>query len=133
MTETTAADVRPTPDQLAAALRLCAAGGITSVAATELVIAHGHWLRREPFLRRVEWLPADDVYPAGAVPDWPAIQQLLDNDPDRELLYDTTSERGVLGVAAAIGNGWLGNALTSCDSTNVRLIARAVLYAGGES
>jgi hypothetical protein len=97
------------------------------MAAVELLIAHGHWLRRDAFLDRVE-LSADRLI---AAPRWGLIGAVLDSD---EGLYDSPSERGVLAVACSIASRYrvdLGDVLLSCDRTNVQLIADAVLTAGG--
>jgi hypothetical protein len=120
------------PDQLRAALRRWADGYLPSMAAVELLIAHGHWLRREPFLRHVA-LGGDDEHLL-AQPDWAALHQLLAVGGSGGGLFDTSSERGVLAVACSIGAGTpvdLLDVLLSCDQTNVRLVADAVLTAGG--
>jgi len=118
------------PDELRAALRAWADGYLPSMAAVELLIAHGHWLRREPFLRHVT-LGGGAEGQLLAQPDWEALHQLLE---DGHGLFDTGSERGVLAVACSIAAGTpvdLLDVLLSCDRTNVALIAEAVLTAGG--
>jgi hypothetical protein len=134
---TTAAEAAPTPDQLAAALRTHADGDTTRSAAVNLLIGHRHWLRRDVLLRRTLWWPADVDGPAMAAVEWSRMQRLLDSDPDevteQDRLFDSGSERGVLQVAVSIASGWLGDALTSCDQTNVALIVEAVRSAGGAS
>lgn len=115
------------PDELRQALRAWAAGWLPSMAAIELLISHEHWLRRAPFLERVE-LSEDRAL---AVPDWEALGALLDSG---EGLFDTASERGVLAVVCSLASGRpvdLQDVLVSCDQANVRLIADAVLTAGG--
>lgn len=121
-------------DQLVAGLRAHAAGDLTAVAAVELLIAHAHWLDRAPFRELTEWWPGDDG-PAYAAPDWEALTALAE-EPYRQParlgpIFDTRSELGVLRVACALAAGWLGETVTSCDRTNVRLLAAAVLAAGG--
>jgi hypothetical protein len=121
--------------ELAAALRRDAEGYLPTVAAVELLIAHGHWLSRGPFRRCcVSWLPDDDEGPAVAAVEWSAVAALLAGQVADEPLFDTDSERGVLAVAASIAAGHpcdLGSVLLSCDAANVRRIADAVLNAGG--
>ncbi|MHA6626919.1 hypothetical protein ACU61A_15900 [Pseudonocardia sichuanensis] len=115
------------PDELKAAMRAWAAGSLPDMAAVELLIAHEHWLRRQPFLQEVV-LSEDREF---AAPSWFALRALLDSG---EGLFDTSSERGVLAVACSLGGRHpveLGDVLLSCDQTNVRLIADAVLMAGG--
>lgn len=126
-----AVEAKPTVHELGEALRRNADGIRTVLAAVNLLIAHGHWLRRQPLLQLIEWWPADDVYPPMAAVLWTDVQCLLDADPRHEL-YDSGSERGVLRVATSIARGWLGQTLTSCDSTNVGLFVEAVRHAGGQ-
>jgi len=45
--------------ELIAALRRGAAGYLPAVAAIELLIGQGHWLRRLPFLACLTYYPAD--------------------------------------------------------------------------
>lgn len=122
-----ALDADPTADELAAALRRQAVGSYTHTAAVELLIAHRHWLLREAFRGLTEWWPADDSGPAAAAPDW----QSLDGMGLRLTLPDTDSEIGVLSIACSIANGWLGDALSSCDPTNIDLIVDAIYSAAG--
>ncbi|GEL19317.1 hypothetical protein [Pseudonocardia asaccharolytica] len=129
----TAADV-PT-DDLMAGLRRYAEGELTVTAAVELLIAHAHWLDRVPFRRLVDWAPASDEGPAYAYPDWEALELLAHNPHTQPAslgpIFDTPSELGVLQVACSLAHDWLGEAITACDPVNVRLIAAAVLAAGG--
>ncbi len=133
----TAADVAPTVDQLATALRMQSVGDLARSAAVKLLIGHVHWLRRDVLLRRTLWWPADENGPAMAAIEWSRVQRLLDSDLDevteQDVLFDSRSEQGVLRVAASIANGWLGDTLTSCDRQNVALIVDAVRAAGGAS
>lgn len=117
-------------DDLIAALRRYTSGLRVAEAAVELLVGHGHWLRREPFLRCVEWYPHDDQHDDMALVDWHEVRESLDSGD----LPGTASERSVLAVAGSIDAGTpvdLGDVLLSCDQSNVRLIAAAVLHAGG--
>ncbi|MFC5996902.1 hypothetical protein ACFQE5_22080 [Pseudonocardia hispaniensis] len=120
--------------QLVAGLRAHAAGDLTAVAAVELLIAHGHWLDRAPFRELTEWWPGDE-HPAFAAPDWGRLDNLAHHPHGQPArlgpVFDTGSELGVLKVACSLAAGWLGETVTSCDRTNVRLLAAAVLAAGG--
>jgi hypothetical protein len=117
---------------LAAALRAGSEGDYARLAAVDLLIEHhsggrhGHWLGREPFRRLVAWYPADEVYPAAASVDWSAVRELLATG---EGLFDTGSERAVLGVACSLAIGPLYEAASSCDEHNRRLIVDAVAHA----
>jgi hypothetical protein len=122
--------------ELAAALRAGSEGDYARLAAVQLLIEHhsggrhGHWLGREPFRARVAWYPADDVFPAAASVNWQAVAVL---GATSEGLYDTGSERAVLGVACSLAIGPLYEAASSCDEHNRRLISAAVDQAMGGS
>jgi hypothetical protein len=131
----TAPDAVPpgvTVAELAAALRAGSEGDYARLAAVELLIEHhsggrhGYWLARVPFRARVDWYPADDVYPAAAGVDWSAVRELLATG---EGLYDTGSERAVLGVAVELAIGSLAEAASSCDEFNRRVIVDAITRA----
>jgi hypothetical protein len=133
----TAPDAVPestTYTELAAALRHGAEGDYARLAAVELLIEHhsggrhGHWLARGPFRERVDWYPADDVFPAAAGVDWPAVRELLASG---EGLTDTGSDRAVLEVACSLAVGPLYEAASSCDEHNRRLIVDALARAFG--
>lgn len=112
-------------------LRREAAGSLRRTAAIELLIAHGHWLRRDPFLACLAYYPTDTDGPAVAVPDWAAVEVLLDYTG--EGLADTDSQRCVLGVAASLVGGYRVDLrhVVSCDAATVGLIAEAIRAAGG--
>lgn len=117
------------PTELATMLRAWAAGYLPEMAAVELLVAHRHWLRRDAFLSAVTVSAVQGM----ASIDWDVIGHRLDAG---EGLHDTSSERGVLAIACSLAAGRpvdLRDALLSLDSTNVRLIAHAVLTAGGDS
>lgn len=131
MTAPGAVPEHTTVGELADALRRAVEGDRGGEAAVELLIGHngtGHWLRREPFLRLVSWYPADDVYPAAAAVDWLQVAPMLESGRG---VYDTESERVVLGVAAGLASGPLYAAASSCDAPNRRLVAFAVCRALG--
>jgi hypothetical protein len=118
--------------ELAAALRAGSEGDYARLAAVQLLIEHhsagrhGYWLGREPFRRRVDWYPADDVYPAAASVNWQAVAVL---GATGEGLYDTGSERAVLRVAVELAIGSLYEAASSCDEFNRRVIVEAIARA----
>ncbi|HEX2301781.1 MAG TPA: hypothetical protein VHH34_25305 [Pseudonocardiaceae bacterium] len=119
-------------DELIAALRRDAAGSLPQAAAIELLIAHGHWLRRDPFLTCITFHPADAAGPAVAIPAWAAVGVLLDYAEEGGL-PDTDSQRAVLGVAASLGGGYRVDLrdVTLCDPRTVVLVSQASLTAGG--
>lgn len=101
-------------------------------AAVELLIGHngtGHWLTREPVLRLVDWAAADEDGPAMALPDWRAIREWVEDVAEGQ--PDTPSEWAVLRVAVSIAIGPLAEAAWSCDQSNRRLVADAVMAALG--
>jgi hypothetical protein len=131
----TALDAVPpgtTVDELAAALRAGAEGDYSRLAAVGLLVEHhsggrhGHWLARQPFRARVDWYPADDVFPAMAGVDWAAVRELLATGDG---LHDTGSERAVLRVAMELAIGSLYEAASSCDEFNRRVIVEAITRA----
>jgi hypothetical protein len=123
--------VTPTPATLHAALRARAKGLYTCEAAAELLIAHASWLHRGDFLGAfVHTAPS----PAGGSPtadiDWPGAISALDGGR----LPCSSGEGRVLRIAASLAEGIPANlqdALAGLDTTNVELVARAVLHAGG--
>lgn len=124
-----------TPDRLTLAelvtrLRAWADTG-TSRAAVELLVSHGVWLQRDTFLAHIQltncWLTGASM----AEVDWRAIAPLIDAGTFGPA---SRSELAVLAVACSIGGGTrvdLRDALLVCDRADVRLIADAVLAAGG--
>lgn len=117
------------PDALAQALRNAVTGIPTTEAAVRLIIANGHWLRRDAFQARVTLVGGtaeDPAYYADVA--WSALHRLA---ASRTGLPDTTAEITVLRVACLLADGWLGDGLASCDARNVGLIVDAVRHAGG--
>jgi hypothetical protein len=119
--------------ELVTALRREAAGLVRRMAAVELLVAHGHWLDRDPFRVCLAYYPADTEGPAVAVPDWVAVGVVLDYAQDGGGLPDTDSQRCVLGVVASLAGGYRVDLrdLVFCDQPTVQLIAEAILAAGG--
>jgi hypothetical protein len=124
--------VRLTPLHLHAALRAHAGGLYAQEAAVELLIAHFSWLRRGDFLDEfVLTAPS----PAGGTPvadiRWLDAVGALDDGR----LPCSGGEGRVLRIAASLAGGVpvnLQDALTGLDTTNIGLVARAVLHAGGQ-
>ena len=118
-------------DELAAALRTHAKGLYHAEAAVELLIGHKRWLCRSEFVSRFVWV-GRALVGGGllAVVDWPAAVKALAAGG----LPCSDSEGRVLRIAASIAAGVpidLSDCLSTLDSTNVVLVARAVLTAGG--
>jgi hypothetical protein len=117
--------------RLHAALRAQAKGLYACEAAAELLIAHASWLRRSDFLDAfVHTAPS----PAGGTPTadihWPEAIGALDSGR----LPCSSGEGRVLRIAASLAEGIPANlrdAITGLDTTNVELVTRAVLHAGG--
>lgn len=122
-------------DEFAEALRRGAAGWLPQMAAVDLLIAHRHWLSRGPFLAAVDtWRPTGTLGAVGPAHACVDFDQLTDRIDTGHGLHDTGSERAVLALACSLAGATsvcLSDALLSLDQTNVRLIADAVLTAGG--
>jgi hypothetical protein len=119
----------PLNDQLHSQLRAHARGVHASAAAVELVIAHGHWLRRTDFLDRFVSIGTmfDDTT---ACIDWPTAVLTL----DQHELPCSGSEARILRIAASLAEGVavdLRDALTELDTTNSILVSEAVTRACG--
>jgi hypothetical protein len=109
-------------------------GGYARQAAAELVIRHDSWLRRPGFRELIE--VGDD----GAVIDWRRIGGDLhlathgDVDCPEWLIGGTGSQTRVLEIACSLVTSReinLAAAISGLDSTNIALVARAVLHAAG--
>lgn len=112
-------------------MRAHAAGLYCVQAAVELLIGHQRWLCRSEFVGRFVWV-GQGLVGGGllAVVDWPAAVKALAAGG----LPCSGSEASVLRIAASIAVGVpveLGDCLSTLDSVNVGLVARAVLRAGG--
>jgi 8-oxo-dGTP diphosphatase len=119
------------PWQLTAALRASSKGVYCEEAATELIISHGAWLRRDDFTRqfiRTQDGPASRIT---AVIDWDeAITALQAGD-----LPCSSSEAAILHLAASLATAApvsLRHTLIGLDQANLHLIINAVRHAGGQ-
>jgi len=100
------------------------------VAAAELLIGHRVWLGREEFVERFVQVCAGWTGAVMAVVDWSGVVDAVDSGR----LGCSGSEAAVLRIAASLAAGAavdLGDALTGLDEANLRLVAEAVLRAGG--
>jgi hypothetical protein len=123
-----------TPSDLAPMLRAWASGLYPSEAAVGLLIAHGHWLRRNDFLSRLVdaiddgWGPRGTVLPMAAV-DWSGVAELAAQAPA------SSSELSVLRLAASLAGaadaGSLLEATASLDDTNGRHVLDALAHRFG--
>jgi hypothetical protein len=101
------------------------------VAAVELLIGHGVWLRRNDFVSR--FVNMTDELLDGSVlawVDWHAAVRALESGQ----LPCSGSQAQLLRIVTSIVEGVpvdLGEAVTSLDEGNLRLVADAVLRAGG--
>jgi ADP-ribose pyrophosphatase YjhB (NUDIX family) len=121
----------PGPWQITAALRVSGKGVYCEEAATELIINHQAWLRRDDFTRqfiRTQDGPASGIT---AVIDWDeAITALQAGD-----LPCSSSEAAILHLAASLATAApvsLRHALIGLDRANLHLIINAVRHAGGQ-
>lgn len=109
-------------------------------AAVLLLTVHGTWLRRPAFRQHVSLLQdepeADPRGPVWAQVDWSALLDGLGRpyDPDREdgqLCQSSSTERGMLAIAASVGGGGrvdLREALSGLDDRNLALVRAAVTH-----
>ena len=118
--------------QLTAALRACSKGMYCDQAATELLIRHGTWLRRDDFTARFILTgtgPADDIT---AAINWDeAITALHAGD-----LPCSSSEAAILRLAASLATATpvtLRHAITGLDQANLYLVINAIRNAGGQN
>ncbi|MQA63858.1 MAG: hypothetical protein GEU86_20865 [Actinophytocola sp.] len=103
---------------------------MTYEAAVELLIGHRWWLLREDFGGYVESCRGFHGESMAAI-DWQAVWTALEDGA----LSCSSGERQVLRVAASIADGVpidLCDAVSSLDTVNAVLVARAVLAAGGQ-
>jgi hypothetical protein len=116
---------------LASMLRDTAAGMLADTAATDLIIAHGHFLH-DPAFRRIIAAGASvtDGQPF-AVIRWNAAVWALDNGH----LPCSTSERAVLLIAASLAEPGIAISLRDClgslDRRNIALVTGAITAANG--
>jgi hypothetical protein len=121
-----------TPAQLAAALRAQARGLHCLKAAANLLIDHGHFLRRNSFAERFLHLGTSitDGVTKMAVLDWPATIAALDTGG----LPCSGGEQRVLRLTASLAEGIpvdLRDGLTGLDQHNINLVGAAILHASG--
>ncbi len=116
--------------QLTAALRAGSKGMYCDQAATELLIRHGSWLRRDDFTARYILIGTSQAGDITAAIDWEeAITALHAGD-----LPCSGSEAAILGLAASFATATpvvLRHAITGLDQANLYLVTNAIRDAGG--
>ena len=116
--------------QLTAALRASSKGMYCDQAATELLIRHGSWLRRDDFTARYILIGTSQAGDITAAIDWEeAITALHAGD-----LPCSSSEAAILGLAASFATATpvvLRHAITGLDQANLYLVTNAIRDAGG--
>ena len=116
--------------QLTAALRAGSKGMYCDEAATELLIRHGSWLRRDDFTARYILIGTSQAGDITAAIDWEeAITALHAGD-----LPCSSSEAAILGLAASFATATpvvLRHAITGLDQANLYLVTNAIRDAGG--
>ena len=116
--------------QLTAALRAGSKGLYCDQAATELLIRHGSWLRRDDFTARYILIGTSQAGDITAAIDWEeAITALHAGD-----LPCSSSEAAILGLAASFATATpvvLRHAITGLDQANLDLVTNAIRDAGG--
>ena len=116
--------------QLTAALRAGSKGMYCDQAATELLIRHGSWLRRDDFTARYILTGTSQAGDITAAIDWEeAITALHAGD-----LPCSSSEAAILGLAASFATATpvvLRHAITGLDQANLYLVTNAIRDAGG--
>jgi hypothetical protein len=112
-------------DQLADCLRANAAGYYPSEAATELLIGHGSWLRRDDFLTTCVDYDHDGTTPVAWIV-WAAIPAFLAVAPC------SSSEASILRLVAELEGEDTGrplvDLLTGLDDANSRLVLAAIAH-----
>ena len=116
--------------QLTAALRAGSKGMYCDQAATELLIRHGSWLRRDDVTARYILIGTSQAGDITAAIDWEeAITALHAGD-----LPCSSSEAAILGLAASFATATpvvLRHAITGLDQANLYLVTNAIRDAGG--
>ena len=116
--------------QLTAALRAGSKGMYCDQAATELLIRHRSWLRRDDFTARYILIGTSQAGDIMAAIDWEqAITALHAGD-----LPCSSSEAAILGLAASFATATpvvLRHAITGLDQANLYLVTNAIRDAGG--
>lgn len=122
-----------TADDLAAALRACAAGLYPLEAGTELLIDCGSWLRRDDFAGRfiTTGVSIGDGITLMAAIDWDAaIAALHAGD-----LPCSGGERRILQLSSSLAGGTpvdLNDTVTGLDEDNIARLVTAILHASGK-
>jgi hypothetical protein len=116
-----------------AALRAQAGGSLCVLAALDLLVGHGFWLRDEPFVCRFVEVWAWDVDGTWrARVDWQGAAEA--SQESWRLLRCSDAQGQVLRIAASLAEGVpvdLCDALSGLDERDLALVAGAVLHAGG--
>jgi len=116
--------------QLTAALRAGSKGMYCDQAATELLIRHGSWLRRDDFTARFILVGPEPAGSTTAAISWEeAITALHAGD-----LPCSSSEASILDLAASLATATpvlLRHAITGLDQANLYLVTNAIRDAGG--
>lgn len=122
-----------TADDLAAALRACAAGLYPLEAGTGLLISNGTFLHRADFTSRfitVATSISDGTTPMAAI-DWDAAVTALQAGE----LPCSGGERRVLELSSSLSGGIpvdLRDAVTGLDDGNIARLVTAILHASGK-
>jgi hypothetical protein len=122
-----------TADDLASALRACAAGIYPLEAGVALLIANGTFLHRDDFTSRfvtVATSISDGTTPMAAI-DWDAAIAALQAGE----LPCSGGERRVLELSSSLSGGTpvdLRDAVTGLDDGNITRLVTAILHASGK-
>ena len=118
-----------TADDLAAALRSCAAGLYPLEAGVALLTAEGTFLRRDDFTSRfIEYGTSSGT--AMAAIDWDAVNTALHTGE----IPCSGGERRILMLSASLAGGIpvdLRDSVTSLDQRNIHLLISAIGHASG--
>ena len=122
-----------TPDDLAAALRACAAGLYPLEAGTALLISNGTFLHRDDFTSR--FITTGTSISDGTIPmadiNWDAAITALRAGE----LPCSGGERRVLELSSSLAGGIpvsLNDAVTGLDDANIARLVTAILHASGK-
>ncbi len=119
-----------TTEDLAAALRACAAGLYPLEAGVALLTASGAFLHRSDFTGRFIQHGASDGTAMAAVEDWQATITALGSGD----LPCSGGERRLLILSASLADGIpvdLRDAVTGLDDRNIQRLLAAILHASG--
>ena len=119
-----------TTDDLAAALRVCAAGIYPLEAGVALLIANGTFLHRDDFTSRFIDHGTSGGTAMAAI-DWEAAVTALASGN----LPCSSGERRALLLSASLAGGIpvdLGEAVTGLDDDNIARLVTAILHAAGK-